>query len=1071
MEKLHNRPARAALCLCLLLCFALALGLPAQAANSTEVSEPVLAIDPHNYADSTSAVIYDSSNGLPTNGINDIAQTSDGFLWIGSYCGLIRYDGNYFELLDSTDGLASIESLFVDSRDRLWIGTNDNGLAMMDRGEVRFWNENDGFASEKIGNVQEGDDGTIYVGTTEGLMMIAPDLTAHAADDPRIASAYIEQLSYGSDGVLYGITNEDDFFMLRGDRLEAFVGHNETSIQGITAILADPDQPGFLYLGTDDGKLYHGTPESEASAMECVDAAPLANLYDIQKFGDQVWVCAGNGVGVADEHGFHHLDDLPMENAISHVVADYEGNLWFSSSRQGLMKVVPNRFVNLFPHYDLSEHVVNTTCEYGELLFIGTDAGLIAVTKDAVVDEIPLTSAKTASGEDLGETELIRLLGTARIRSILPDSKGNIWFSTWRGCGLVRYDGSSATVFTQDDGLPSSQIRAIAETEDGRIAAAVTGGVSVIEGDRIIATYDRDDGLVNLETLTVCIAPNGDILAGSNGGGIYVINDDGVRCLSRQDGLPSKIVMRIRHDPDHHVFWLLTSNSIAYMTEDYEITAVHHFPYSSNFDLFKNSKDDLWILSSNGIYVLPAEEMLANGEIKPVFYGLANGLPCLPTSNNFSYLSPEGDLFIAGDKSAARVNIEDPMEEVSDLKQAVAFIDADGERYYPDEDGAFLIPPGTKKITVYPFVFNYALTDPKVSYQLMGFDPKPVTVNRSDLLPMTYTNLRGGTYHFMMVLKDAMGRNGKTLDVPIVKTKAPYEQAWFYCLAFTAGLASVWALVKAQVRRNTRHLEKKHREEAERERIQGELQTASRIQSAMLPSDFPPFPERTEFHLWASMKPAREVGGDFYDFYLIDDDHLALTIADVSGKGIPASLFMMTSKAILKSSAMQGSGPAEVLKRTNDLICTNNRMDLFVTVWLGILEISTGRLVAANAGHEYPALKRANGAFELIRDKHGLVIGGMEGIRYTEYELQLRPGDKLFVYTDGVPEATDAEQQMFGTDRMLDALNASPGANPDQVLKNMQSAVDDFVQDAEQFDDLTMLCLAYGESAPEQTEV
>ena len=1070
MKKSGNRLVRAALCLCLLFCFALALGLPAQTANNNGDTDLFSAIDPHNYVDRTTAVIYDSTNGLPTNGVNDIAQTKEGFLWIGSYCGLIRYDGNYFELLDASSGLSSIESLFVDSKDRLWIGTNDSGLALMDRGEIRFWDEDHGFPSAKVGDVQESEDGTIYVATTEGLVMITPDLVAHTADDPRLADAYVEQLSYGSGDLLYGITNEDDYFTLRSGKLETYIDHTQTRIQGITSILADPNNPGEIYIGTDSGKLYHGDPDGEISAMECTDTAPLTNIYDIQSFGDQIWICASNGIGVVHGDGFHYLDELPMHNAVSGVIADYEGNLWFTSSRQGLMKVVPNRFVNIFPHYDLPECVVNSTYERDGRLYIATDTGLLAVTKDEVITEIPLSAARTASGVDLGETDLIRLVDNMRIRSVLPDSKGNIWLSTWRGCGLVRYDGSAATVFTEADGLPSNQIRAIAETEDGKIVTGLTGGVSVIEGDRVVANYGKDEGLVNLETLTVCVAPNGDILAGSNGGGIYVINDEGVRCLSTQDGLPSKIVMRIRHDPDHHVFWLLTSSSIAYMTEDYEITAVHHFPYPSNYDICKNSKDDLWILSSNGIYVLPAEEMLANGEIKPVFYGLANGLPCLPTSNSFSWLSPEGDLFIAGDKSVARVNVEEPMEEVSDLRQAVAFIDADGKRYYPDESGAFLLPPRVKKITVYPFVFNYALTDPQVSYQLVGFDPEPVTASRSELLPMTYTNLRGGTYHFVMVLKDALGRNGKTLDTPIVKVKAPYEQAWFYGLIGAAGLALLWALVKMQVRRNTRILEQKHREEAERERIQGELQTANRIQTSVLPSDFPPFPERAEFDLWASMKPAREVGGDFYDFYLIDDDHLALTIADVSGKGIPASLFMMTSKAILKSIAMQSKTPSEILQETNDLICSNNRLDMFVTVWLGILELSTGRLFAANAGHEYPALKRADGKFRLIRDKHGLVIGGMENVKYTEYELQLHPGDKLFVYTDGVPEATDTAQQMFGSDRLIEALNAGGETSPEQVLKNVHSAVDAFVRDAEQFDDLTMLCLAYSGNAPEHLE-
>jgi sigma-B regulation protein RsbU (phosphoserine phosphatase) len=209
------------------------------------------------------------------------------------------------------------------------------------------------------------------------------------------------------------------------------------------------------------------------------------------------------------------------------------------------------------------------------------------------------------------------------------------------------------------------------------------------------------------------------------------------------------------------------------------------------------------------------------------------------------------------------------------------------------------------------------------------------------------------------------------------------------------------------------------------------------------------------------MDPAREVGGDFYDFFLIDGDHLCMVMADVSGKGVPAALFMMISKTILQSCAMLGRSAGEILDKTNEALCSNNQVEMFVTVWLGILEISTGKLTAANAGHEYPALKRADGAFELFRDKHGLVIGAMDGVKYREYELQLRPGDKLFAYTDGVPEATDAGGEMFGLERMLDALNGQSGAEPEKILKNVRRAVDDFVQDAEQFDDLTMLCLEY----------
>ena len=248
---------------------------------------------------------------------------------------------------------------------------------------------------------------------------------------------------------------------------------------------------------------------------------------------------------------------------------------------------------------------------------------------------------------------------------------------------------------------------------------------------------------------------------------------------------------------------------------------------------------------------------------------------------------------------------------------------------------------------------------------------------------------------------------------------------------------------------------------AEKERISTELSLATKIQASMLPSIFPPYPDRPEFDLFASMDPAKEVGGDFYDFFLVDDDHLCVVIADVSGKGVPAALFMMASKIILQSCAMLGQQPAEILTKTNEAICSNNPESMFVTAWVGILEISTGKLTAANAGHEYPILKAPNGDFEVYKDRHGLVIGGMAGLRYRQYELTMEPGSKLFLYTDGVPEATDAKKQLFGLDRTVAALNEAKNETPRQTLKTVRRKVDEFVEDAEQFDDLTMLCLEY----------
>ena len=245
----------------------------------------------------------------------------------------------------------------------------------------------------------------------------------------------------------------------------------------------------------------------------------------------------------------------------------------------------------------------------------------------------------------------------------------------------------------------------------------------------------------------------------------------------------------------------------------------------------------------------------------------------------------------------------------------------------------------------------------------------------------------------------------------------------------------------------------------EKERISTELELARKIQADMLPNIYPPFPERSDFDIYAKMRPAKEVGGDFYDFYLIDDDHLGMVIADVSGKGVPAALFMMMSRILIKNYALMGYSPAKILEMTNNTICMNNKEDMFVTVWYGVLEISTGKITASNAGHEFPVIRKANGDFEVFKDEHGFVIGGMEDMTFDEYELTLEKGGMLFVYTDGVPEATNASEEMFGIDRLVSSLNENKSNDVPTTLDHVTACVDKFVGGAEQFDDLTMLAV------------
>ncbi len=248
---------------------------------------------------------------------------------------------------------------------------------------------------------------------------------------------------------------------------------------------------------------------------------------------------------------------------------------------------------------------------------------------------------------------------------------------------------------------------------------------------------------------------------------------------------------------------------------------------------------------------------------------------------------------------------------------------------------------------------------------------------------------------------------------------------------------------------------------AEKERIGTELKVATQIQADMLPSVFPAYPEHLEFDLYASMTPAREVGGDFYDFFFVDENHLAMVMADVSGKGVPAALFMVITKTLIKNRAKMGGSPAEILSYVNHQLCKGNKEAMFVTVWLAIVDIRTGEGLAANAGHEHPALCDSEGNFKLVTYKHSMVIGMMDNIPISEHKFKLEPGATLFVYTDGIPESEDPENNQLGTDRMLGILNRNPSAEPQSIVGSMSEGIRSFTNGAEQFDDITMLCFKY----------
>ncbi|MCH5268365.1 MAG: histidine kinase, partial [Lachnospiraceae bacterium] len=325
-----------------------------------------------------SALLYDNSNGLYTSEANAVAQTSIGFIWIGGYSGLTRYDGSEFHHFDSTTGIFSVNCLYVDSKDRLWVGTNDSGLAVRQNAKFKFWGRNDGLVSLSVRALCEDAAGNIIIATTEGMAYIDQNDKLHMIKDPRIKGKYVRVLKADENGIIYGSTMDSCFFSIENLELTSFYDGEEMGIGEIFCITPDLDEKGKVFLGTESSEIVCGNMMDGMKNLESLSAAPQEHINDIYLAADhKIWICSDNGLGYFDKNRkYVEMKNCPMNRSITSIMEDSEGNLWCASSRQGVMKVFKSPFVDITGISGLDRVVVNTTCIYQEDLYIGTDVGL-----------------------------------------------------------------------------------------------------------------------------------------------------------------------------------------------------------------------------------------------------------------------------------------------------------------------------------------------------------------------------------------------------------------------------------------------------------------------------------------------------------------------------------------------------------------------------------------------------------------------------------------------------------------------------------------------------------------------
>ncbi|MBS7262775.1 MAG: HD domain-containing protein [Eubacteriales bacterium] len=772
----------------------LTLGLLAPTAGAEVVS------DPTGLGIGFSAVLYDNSNGLPTSEANAIVQSADGFIWIGSYSGLIRYDGNVFERYDASSGISSVVSLFADSRGRIWVGTNDSGAACLQGQTFVFYDRAQGLRSSSVRSIVEDPDGNIIIATTMGVAYVDTDGKLSVIDDAMVNTQYVCELVASAGGLIYAVTLSGDVFTIENCRVGHYYSGERMGVGLINTIFPDPEKPGWVYLGMQDSTVYYGDLSVEMSGAAKLSAEPQKTINAIRLISGMIWICADNGIGYFDRNRrYVQVLDVPMTNSVDHMLVDYEENLWFTSSRQGVMKIVENRFTDISALAGLDTMVVNTTCLSRGLLYVGTDSGLVILDQDYQRVENDLTAQ----------------LAGARIRCIRRDSAGRLWFGTYSVNGLVCYDPSAGTwkTYTTENGLAADRARMMTELSDGRIAVATNAGMNLITDGAVTATFDGRNGISNLEILCIEEGSDGRIYLGSDGDGIYVVDGTKVSRLGVDDGLRSEVILRLKKDPSEDLYWIVTSNSISYMRADNRITTLHHFPYSNNFDLFFDENGRVWILSSNGIYVVSREDLLSDKPLTYTLYDTRSGMSRVATANSYSDIEPDGTLYIACSTGVSRVNINENAESNSRVRLGVPFLMADNRYIANDGTGAIRVPADCRRLHIYAMAFTYKLQNPRLSYYLEGFDDGPIETTKQDLSSISYTNLAGGTYRFHLSLFNTLtGEIDQTLTLTFVKEKAYYEQIWFWALLVAAGVALIVGVALFFFRRHTKKLIAKQQE-------------------------------------------------------------------------------------------------------------------------------------------------------------------------------------------------------------------------------------------------------------------
>ncbi len=742
------------------------------AAAEENAADPI--IDYNDYVQT----VYNSSNGLPCGTANDIEQTNDGILWIGTYAGLYRYNGREFRWMDEYESVRNVNCLYCDVEGRLWIGTNDNGLSIaINEKIVNVIDQSLGLGSNSVRSIIQGTDGCYYIGTT-GSMQVLQLNNGLKKVNTLTEVIYADKAAAGSNGYVAAVTNDGKLFLLKGGQIKSSI--QLTNKELFNSCCFDPD--GLLLAGTSGGHIYFYDISDdrfiEKDIVKCRLISSINDLFFLDN-GD-LFIAADHGIGYIDRtKEFRQVKVAEFNNSIDNALTDYQGNLWFTSSRLGLLRLAPSSFKDVYSTIGLPDRVVNTITKWRDKYYIGTDTGL-DITDSTCHWQI--------------QHELSNQLKDVRIRCLLSDSSGSLWICTHGNGLIVIGDDNMQHTFNMDNGLFGNRVRVATELSDGSVLTGGDKGLTFLKDHKIQETIYSADNNISSLILTITEMDDGRILVGTDGDGLAVMEDRKItRILTREDGLSSDVILRTVKDPKSDGLFLVTSNGLCYLDSDLSVRILQNFPYYNNYDIYAKDRETLFVLSSAGIYVVSRDDVV--NDIPGMPYDLLDsrlGLNSSLTANAWDYFNDQGELFLACDKGVFIIDTYRYALSTRSYRMNLKSVNLDSVSHHYERGSVITLGTGISKLELFPEIINYSIQEPNAGYYLEGLDKDWTIMPQKSLSSIVYTNLPSGSYTLHLAVFDNNRENVVEERLfQIVKEKEIYDESWFK--VYLLGVAMLFA--------------------------------------------------------------------------------------------------------------------------------------------------------------------------------------------------------------------------------------------------------------------------------------